>query len=461
MKQVCTGACIFGKCPFPECIKYQQADRSALQLKTDMRILTESLLPQIQTDKTGNGLAVDIGTTTVVAYLYDLKSAVCLGVQSIINPQVTLGVDVISRIKFCGDQKDGLQKMQEAIVVCLNILFGKLLDSSGLQKEDIGHVVLTGNTTMLHLVSGLSPVTMGYLPFAPASLFGEHKTAAELGLHLPAASVYLTPCISSFVGGDITSAILACGLHCSDDMCLLMDIGTNGEVALGSKNGIWVTSTAAGPAFEGSEITRGMAGVPGAVNSVFLSQGSLEYTVIGGGAAKGLCGSGILDLTAIAAQTGLMDETGHILPADEAPENARRWLREVAGQPAVYLDENVYLTQADIRQFQIAKAAMAAGVLALANSASIGLADIKRVFIAGGFGNFMDKQSAVRVGLIHRELEDCIQSVGNAAGSGAIMALLNHAFVSESEKIAQMGRHVELGGDAFFMEKYVDCMYFE
>ena len=461
MEQVCTGACIFGKCPFPECVKYQQVKREAVQLKTDMRILTESLLPRIEPDQKGFGIAVDIGTTTVVAYLYNLETCACLGVQSTINPQVTLGVDVISRIKFCGDQPDGTEKMRSAIAICLNGLFEKLLRALELQDTDVLHIVLTGNTTMLHLVFGLSPVTMGYSPFDPASLFGFAKPAAELGLNAPAADAYLVPCISSFVGGDITSAILASGLAAGEDMCLLMDIGTNGEVALGNKNGIWATSTAAGPAFEGAEITRGMAGVPGAVNSVFLQKGAIEYTVIGGGAPKGICGSGILDLAAIAAQTGLMDETGRILTPEEAPEGAARYLREMEGQTAVYVDENVYLTQKDIRHIQTAKAAMAAGVLALAHSAGIGLGDIKQVFIAGGFGNFMDKESAVRVGLLHREVEDKIKSIGNAAGSGAIMALLNEGYKRESERIAALGTHVELGGDAYFMEKYVDCMYFE
>lgn len=461
MEQVCTGACIFGKCPFPECVKYQQAKRDAVQLKTDMRILTESLLPIIEPDKTGSGIAVDIGTTTVVAYLYNLGTCANLGVQSTINPQVTLGVDVISRIKFCGDQPDGLKKMQSAIAVCLNGLFERLLTAAGLQNTDISRIVLTGNTTMLHLAAGISPVTMGYSPFEPASLFGLTEQAAKYGLNAPNADAYLVPCISSFVGGDITSAILASGLAAGEEMCLLMDIGTNGEVALGNKNSIWATSTAAGPAFEGAEITRGMAGVPGAVNSVFLQNGKIEYTVIGGGSAKGVCGSGILDLVAIAVQTGLMDETGRILAADEAPEGARKYLREVGGQSAVYVDENVYLTQKDIRQIQTAKAAMAAGVLALANSAGIGLADIKNVYIAGGFGNFMDKESAVRVGLLHKELEGKIKSIGNAAGSGSIMALLNEGYKRESERIANLGSHVELGGDAFFMEKYVDCMFFE
>ncbi|MEI6101458.1 MAG: ASKHA domain-containing protein [Eubacteriales bacterium] len=461
MEQVCTGACIFGKCPFPECVKYQQTGRNAVQLKTDMRILTESLLPKIDPDKKGFGIAVDIGTTTVVAYLYDLEKCSCLGVQSTINPQVTLGVDVISRIKFCGDAEDGLAKMQDAIVICLNRLFEKLVQAAGLKNEDVSHVVITGNTTMLHLVSGLSPVTMGYSPFTPVSVFGCTEPASNLRLQTTAADVYLTPCISSFVGGDITSAILASGFTTGEEMCLLMDIGTNGEVALGNKNGIWATSTAAGPAFEGAEITRGMAGVPGAVNSVFIRQGKIEYTVIGGGSPNGLCGSGILDLAAIAVQTGLMDETGRILTPEEAPEGALKYLREMDGHNAIFVDDNVYLTQWDIRHIQTAKAAMAAGVLALAKSAGIGLADIRTVFIAGGFGNFMDKESAVTVGLIHRELEDKIKSIGNAAGSGAIMALLNEGYKQDSEKIAKMGEHVELGGDVYFMEKYVDCMYFE
>ncbi len=461
MKEVCTGACIFGKCPFKECIKYQGAERNAVQLKTDMSIMTQSLVPACAPDKSGLGVAVDIGTTTVVAYLYDLASTGCLGIQSAINSQVTLGVDVISRIKFCGDFKDGTKKMQDAIVKKINTLVRLLCEGKDRQTNEISHFVITGNTTMLHLFTGLSPVSMGHSPFTPASVFGNTIQAAEVGLEAADADIYLVPCISSFVGGDITSAILASGLHAGEDMCLLMDIGTNGEVALGNRKGIFATSTAAGPAFEGAEITKGMAGVPGAVNSVYIREGKIEYTVIGNKAPGGICGSGILDLAAVAVQTGLMDETGRILSPDEVPAEAGKYLREVDGVLSVYVDENVYLTQKDIRHIQTAKAAMAAGVLALAKSAGIELSDIKAVFIAGGFGNFMDKESAARIGLIDRQLEDKIKSIGNAAGSGAIMALLNDGYKVESQKIADMGTHVELGGDAYFMEKYVDCMYFE
>jgi uncharacterized 2Fe-2S/4Fe-4S cluster protein (DUF4445 family) len=301
---------------------------------------------------------------------------------------------------------------------------------------------------------------MGVSPFTPKSVFGYTISAAEAGLDAAGAEVYLVSCISSFVGGDVTSAILASGFQNGKEMCLLMDIGTNGEVALGNRDGIYATSTAAGPAFEGAEIKKGMAGVPGAVNSVFIREGKIEYTVLGGKPPRGICGSGILDLTAVAVQAGLLEDTGRILTPDEAPEGAEKYLREIDGEIAVFVDENVYLTQRDIRHIQTAKAAMAAGVLALVKSAGVGLADIKTVFIAGGFGNYMDPESAARIGLIDKQLSDKIDFIGNAAGSGAIMALLNDGYKEESEQIAKMGSHVELGGDAYFMEKYVDCMYF-
>lgn len=458
MKEVCTGACIFGKCPYKQCIKYQGAERNAVQLKTDMSILTKNLIPKCVPDKTGLGVAVDIGTTTVVAYLYDLETTDCLGIQSAINPQVTLGVDVISRIKYCGDFDDGLKKMKDAIIKKINTLTKTLFE--GREKEEITRFVITGNTTMLHLFAGLSPVSMGVSPFTPKSVFGYTISGAEAGLDAAGAEVYLVSCISSFVGGDVTSAILASGFQNGKEMCLLMDIGTNGEVALGNRDGIYATSTAAGPAFEGAEIKKGMAGVPGAVNSVFIRDGKIEYTVLGGKPPQGICGSGILDLTAVAVQAGLLEDTGRILTPDEAPAGAEKYLREIDGEIAVFVDENVYLTQRDIRHIQTAKAAMAAGVLALAKSAGVGLADIKTVFIAGGFGNYMDPESAARIGLIDKQLADKIEFIGNAAGSGAIMALLNDGYKEESEKIAKMGSHVELGGDAYFMEKYVDCMYF-
>ena len=460
-KRVCTGACIFGKCPHPVCVKYEQKTGDATQIRVASKILTDNCLTDLKSDHAGLGIAVDIGTTTMVAYLYDLKRAECLAVQSALNPQITLGVDVISRIKYCGDVPDGTQKMQRAVTDQLNELFLKLAAQAQVETGDIRRAVITGNTTMLHLLCGLSPVAMGVVPFEAETLFGCTKQAEEIGLALTDVEVYLVACISSFVGGDITSAILASKMTEREEISLLMDLGTNGELALGNRAWLKCTSTAAGPAFEGSQIEKGMAGVAGAAASVYIKQGNIEYTVIGGGKAAGLCGSGILDLAALAVRLGMVDETGRVLDADEAETGVRRYLKEVHGENAVYLDEHVYLTQKDFRQLQTAKAAVAAGVLCLIHEAGIALEDVAHVYIAGGFGNYMEKNSAVDIGLLDASFEDKIECIGNAAGSGAIYALLEDAKKDRCAQIARMGEHVELGGNPYFMEKYVDCMMFE
>ncbi len=455
---VCTGACLFGKCPNKVCVRYLQK-KNAVQLKADMNILTDSVLPEIKSDKKGFGIAVDIGTTTVVAYLFDCESVKPAGVSSRLNSQASIGIDVISRIKYCSEQEEGLSVLNEAIITQVNSMAGGLCEQAGIEINEIKHMVFTGNTTMLHLLAKLSPVSMGVLPFEPASYFGDFYKASELGLDVP-AKAYLTPCVSAFVGGDITTAILASGMFKGDELCALMDIGTNGEVAIGNKNGILATSTAAGPAFEGAHIRHGMAGVPGAINSVYVYKGSIETTTIGDKPAKGICGSGLLDAVALMIDVGLVDETGRISEASEVNEAIRKYIVQEDGMAGIEVCEGITITQKDIREMQTAKAAVAAGLKSLVHHAGRDVSDLEKVYLAGGFGNFMDADSAVKVGLLPKQVQGKIYPIGNAAGTGAIMALLNDKYKEECEKIARASKHVELGHNPYFMEQYVDNMYF-
>lgn len=453
----CTGACLFGKCPNKTCVRHLQSERDAVQLKAYMNILTEGALPEVKSDKRGLGVAVDIGTTTIVAYLYDCGSAARLGVASRINSQATIGVDVISRIKYCSDFEKGLEILNKAVVTDINSLLEELTKGRGIDINDIEHIVVTGNTTMLHLLAKLSPVSMGALPFEPESLFGSYYGSAELGLSATRAKAYLTPCISAFVGGDITTAILASGLYRGEELCALLDIGTNGEVALGNKDILYVTSTAAGPAFEGAQISCGMAGVPGAINRVYPHNGVIETATIGEKKARGICGSGLLDAAALMVSTGLVDETGRIADADET---SGRYIVESDGQPGVEICPGVVITQKDIREIQTAKAAIAAGLEALLSHAGRTIEDVSSVYLAGGFGNFMDAASAIKIGLLPRQAAGRIQAIGNAAGTGAIMALLSDEYKNICETIAKTGRHVELGSNPVFFERYIENMYF-
>ncbi len=447
--QVCNGACLLGKCPFPSCIKYKQGGAHR-PLKADMSILTDGRLPRIPTGRSGYGIAVDIGTTTLALYLYDLMPGECVAVGSTLNPQTSFGLDVISRIKYCRDNASGTQELQAAIRDGLNAQIEKLCVGHGINPADVAEMSVTGNTTMLHLFAGVNPSPMGEFPFTVPDYFGRKVSAESLGL-ITRGEVYLERCMAAFVGGDITSAILSSGMM-SDDVSLLLDIGTNGEVALNAHGQLFVSSTAAGPAFEGAELSCGMAAVSGAIDSVWVHDGQLHMNVIGSGKAKGLCGSGVIDVLAIARVAEAMDETGLI-------EDGVHTI-ELNGSPAFAVAEGVVVTQRDVRRIQTAKSAIAAGVLALVHRAELNLTDIKQVYLAGGFGNTMNAQSAMDIGLLPAEFRDIIKNIGNAAGAGAGMTLLGSEYMKESARIAGLAEHVELGGDAYFMDKYIDCMMF-
>ena len=446
---ICTGACIFGKCPNKTCVKYNQGGAHRA-VKAEMSILTNGNLPKGPTGKTGYGIAVDIGTTTVAAYLYDFDKGECVAVESAINPQVTFGVDVISRIKYCRDQEGGVHELAASIRNCINTLSVTLCEKQGIEPEQITQMSVTGNTTMLHLFTDTDPSLMGEAPFTVPDHFGYTMEAKSLGLAC-GGQVYIARCISAFVGGDITSAILSSGMR-DDTASLMLDIGTNGEVALHANGQLFVTSTAAGPAFEGSELSCGMAAVNGAISAIYVLSGEMRISVIGGGSPKGICGSGVIDAIALMKSLGAMDETGRIL---DSPLTIT-----VDGAPAISIREGVYISQRDVRRIQTAKAAIAAGTLALVNRAGLSIGDISCVYLAGGFGNYMDEQNAITIGLLPEESRNIIKNIGNAAGAGAGMALVKGEYISEHRNIADAAQHVELSTDAYFMDKYIDCMMF-
>lgn len=447
--RVCTGACIFGKCPFETCIKHKQGSVHKA-IKADMSILTGGRLPQLKTKHEGYGVAIDIGTTTIAAYLYDYSTGKCIEINSVLNPQTSFGLDVISRIKYCRDKQTGLNELHEAITKCLNEQILKLCKAKDIDKSGISRMSITGNTTMLCLLAKVDPSPMGVSPFEMPFGFGNIVKAQDIDLDFD-ADVYLAHCMSSFVGGDIVSAVLSSGML-SDDVSLLLDIGTNGEVALYSNGKILSSSTAAGPAFEGSELSCGMAAVAGAVNGVDIENGKIKVMTIGNKEPQGICGSGVIDALALMKTSGVMDETGFI---EDSP-----FTIEVDGSPAFEVCKGVYITQKDVRSIQTAKSAIAAGVLALVNSAELKIEDVQNFYLAGGFGNFMDEHNAVIIGLLPAESLNKLTSIGNAAGAGAGMTLEFGEYQQQCKKIANSSSHVELATDPYFMDKYVECMMF-
>ncbi len=441
----CRGQCLFGKCPFERCIRARKASGgpSAAAQKAGMEILTSAgALPR--GDRRGLGIAVDIGTTTIAAALYDLDAGRPLAVQSCVNGQYRYGLDVLSRIQYSTAEPDGLAALKQTVVSDLNALTDGLCAAALCAPEDVACACVTGNTTMLCLLTGISPASMGVSPFTAPSLFGEWRTGADLGLCVKNADVYLADCISSFVGGDISCAVLRSSMLEKGKKSLLLDIGTNGEVVLFDGSALLVTSTAAGPAFEGATISCGSAAVAGAASHAYLAGGKFHFSVIGGGEPQSLCGSALIDAASILLEAGILDESGRLTSGAAASEYR--------------LSEKIAITQKDVRELQTAKAAVAAGVRTLLHEGGVGFGELDAVYLAGGFGNYMDAESAVRIGLLPASLAGRIVPVGNAAMGGAALILADSENERACARIARMGAHVELGSNPYFMEQYIDCM---
>ena len=388
------------------------------------------------------GVAVDIGTTTLVARLYDAKGSE-LAETSRLNPQQRWGADVISRIEAAlRGEADALAK---AIRHDLDEMLGELVQKANLPPKSMDGVVITGNTVMLSLLVGESVEPFSHAPFDAKRLFGETLTAETLELSnlLPTAPIYLPPCISAFVGADTTCAILATALTSGDLPVMLADIGTNGEMALWNKGRLTVCSTAAGPAFEGVGISMGMRGAEGAIDQVVLANGALLTHVIGNAAPKGICGSGLVDAVACMLETEVLDESGYL-----------------EDEPYV-LQEPVALTGQDVRMLQLAKSAICAGLMTLMENGEIPTAEISALYVAGGFGNYLNPKSAARIGLLPKHLAGRAKAIGNAALSGAAMLLLNLEFRAEVETLARSAITLDLSSNPVFSDFYMSGMMLE
>ena len=430
----------------------------------DMRVETDGALGTWPlTAKNGLGAAIDIGTTTVVVYLYDLTTGERLATVGAENRQRAFGADVISRITYTMNDPDGLSCLCQTIRDQLIDLLTGTLTQSGRNWAELTEVCVAGNTVMAHLFANLSPSGLAKLPFTPATLFASNFAADPTWLNLPnAAKLTVLPAVSAFVGGDITAASVAIGLGDATEPTILLDVGTNGEMALSADGRILCCATAAGPAFEGADIECGMSGTVGAIDTVAWGEDGLAFTVIGSQGAKGICGSGLIDLLAVLLELGAVDETGRLLPPDEAPECAFPYLRETdEGDVFFALTDTVYVTERDVRRLQLAKAAIAGGIATLLDEANLKAEAVVTVAIAGGFGAHLRPESAVKIGIYPRVWRDRAQSVGNAAGMGASAALLSGEAYKSAYALAETMQTIELSADPRFTEYYVEHMMFE
>jgi len=406
------------------------------------------------------GAAADIGTTTVVVHLTDIATGKRIATASGGNYQRTYGADVISRIQYCAVNGHGT--LTQLIREQLASLIHQTCTVSDACADDIGYVSIAGNTIMQHLAAGYSPVGIGRVPFTPVSLFGNEIPAWE-GLPVSkSATVYFTPAVSSFVGGDITAGLLAAGFEDMEGPAVYLDIGTNGEIVIKSGDVYYCCAAAAGPAFEGAEITMGMAAVSGAIYHVKW-EGMLKTAVIGDGTPSGICGSGLIDALAVLLETGAVDETGRLLGADEISHEIAAHISRKDGKKVFQFTENedgVHISETDIRKLQLAKAAIAAGIQALLNYADIKAEQVKSFVLAGSFGSVLDKFSAARIGLFPEAFLSVTQVSGNTAGEGAALALCTRAACTGLEDIRRRCEYIELSTNPVFIKQFVEQMMF-
>ena len=399
--------------------------------------------------------AFDIGTTTIAGYLLDSEDGRMLAVESRMNPQAQYGADVIMRANYALEH--GTDVLSRCIREAVNEMLGVLAGDAGISREDIFQVCIVGNTCMHHLFLGISPASLVHAPYTPAVSERLVLNAGDYGLDVQRkAELIMLPDIAGYVGADTCGCLLALRQDQKDEISLMIDIGTNGEMVLGNRNRLVTCSTAAGPAFEGAKIECGMRGAAGAVDHVKYENGKWDYTTVGNQPAVGLCGSGLIDLVAGLLDAGMLDENGALSSGQEKQGVFMLVSPEQAGN-----ERGVYLTQKDIGEVQLAKAAIAAGIQMLMKRLGITEEEICSVYIAGAFGNYMDPVSAGKIGLLPAALVKKVEPVGNAAGEGAKIALVNEREMLEMDELVGKIDFVELAASGDFQDYFIDELGFE
>ena len=390
----------------------------------------------------GYGVAFDIGTTTVVGYLFHVSSGEPLSVLGELNRQQPYGSNVLSRIDYCNAHT--VEPLCSIIRMQLADMLRGLCHGNGVPSQDMRAIVVTGNTVMLHILAGLEPGSLALAPFTPKSLFD-----CWVDLHLDGfenVPAYFPPCISSYVGADITCSILSSGITRMNENILLVDIGTNGEMALQTPDRMVCCATAAGPAFEGAGISCGSNAREGAIQSVWVSDGGIAFTTIGNTQASSICGSGLVDAAATLYELGYIESSGRM---DKRFGGSIR-----IGESAVSL------TQGDIRELQLAKAAIRAGMDALLNECGLSYDELSSIILCGGFGSSIQPQSAAAIGLIPLGMGERTFAIGNAAGIGAAYILQNVQRLEEARQIARRAQTVELATNPFFIDRFIKTTVF-
>lgn len=411
--------------------------------KDGLNILKTGLCLEVNMDpvRQGDLIAIDIGTTSVVCFLLDGQTGRELASASMLNPQSGFGADVISRIQSAlgGTMAQQRDAIRDGVT--------SLIRQVTAEPERVGVVSIVGNPCMQQLFLDVEPGNLAGVPFAPVLTRAEVIPCGDILPVCPNAQLLVVPDISGYIGADTMGCVLSTGMYASDEITLMVDIGTNGEMVLGSRARMIACSTAAGPALEGANIHFGMRGAPGAIDHVWVENGALRCSVIGGGKARGICGSGLIDAIAALLELKLLNKRGK-MESDTL----------VDGQKVIYLCDDVYLTQDDIRQVQMAKGAIYAGIVLMAKQLGIEVSDIRQVLLAGAFGSFLNPASACRIGLLPPELLERITPVGNAAGSGAKLLACDQAELCRSQELVEQIEFLELASLPEFSRTFAKAM---
>lgn len=416
------------------------------------------------------GAAIDIGTTTIALYLCNLENGEIVAAESEMNPQIVYGEDVMSRIQYTIAHQDGLRTLHKVIIKVLNQMLARAARDSGITALDIQELVVVGNTTMHHLFLNLPPVHLGHAPFTSSIYKSLDIKARELGLAInESANVHVLPTIGAFIGADTAGVLLAEEPHAQEENWLVMDIGTNAEIVLGNRRRLICASTPTGPALEGAHIEHGMRAAPGAIERVKIEDGTLRarYKVIGEeqwntGRPKGICGSAVLDAVAEMWRVGILDVRGKFRLDEQANPRIRRgrtgmeYVVAFAGE--AFIDSDLVVTQKDVRQIQLAKGALYVAARTLLNQFKLESPD--KILLAGAFGMYIDKDNALSIGMIPSCARDQIFAVGNSAGDGARIALLNIDKRREALEVASRVARYELPSDPEFQDQFIRSMNF-
>jgi uncharacterized 2Fe-2S/4Fe-4S cluster protein (DUF4445 family) len=460
----CSGICSeCGKCKGANLLK------DAHGRKTKLVTFPSDFIPQ--TGRPGYGIAFDIGTTTVVAMLWNLETGKELGAAACTNPQNEFGADVISRITYCDSDPAKLANIRAKIIEGLNGLTKELATKFDIDTNEIKQVTVGGNTTMSHIFAGYDPASLARAPFAPRYTGTLQLHQKDLGVLVSEeAQITLLPNIAGHVGGDITAGIVATRVLDEKELTLFLDIGTNGEIVLAGDGVAMTCSTAAGPAFEGATIRNGMRAAPGAIEKIQIKDGEVFIKTVDDAEPVGICGSGIIDVMAEMLGAGLINFKGRLASAEDLEKIhpgsplSDRLINTEDGREFILVykedGDDIVVTQKDIREVQLAKGAVAAGISIMLNRMDKKPSDIHKIIIAGAFGNFIHKESAVAIGLIPSLPMNKIVSAGNTAGAGVSMTLMSDKEMELAKSVPTRVQHIELASCSDFQDEYMKALAF-